>query len=240
MAKLGILNEQGRIAFLDYINEAHEGRVGGLCYLEPPFYLLENSEYSDELEGEIDEDMEFSSRQEMGSYLAECLPPFEKVSSQHGLWDWISLRYFDQLCPPNKEGGRHIRDTSKYVLSDSYSDFYRHLVRTSVLLYKDWEDGARLFLSTKPGESGDFIEQMMSRQHTISKPPFVRAAIQLYLDEKKGKPKTGAATPSKNGNIRRFVNMEPQLSLTYDLYQMTPEQIIGLLPVEFKEWTKIN
>ena len=51
-----------------------------------------------------------------------------------------------------------------------------------------------------------------------------------------GRPKRGAATRTRPGNVRRLVAVIQQFDLTYDLYAMTSEQILALLPPEFERW----
>ncbi|MFO7599969.1 MAG: hypothetical protein R6X27_09205 [Candidatus Desulfacyla sp.] len=38
------------------------------------------------------------------------------------------------------------------------------------------------------------------------------------------------------GTLYRFIDVVQQLDLTYDLYSMTGEQILQLLPNEFDRW----
>jgi len=38
------------------------------------------------------------------------------------------------------------------------------------------------------------------------------------------------------GTLYRFIDVIQQLDLTYDLYSMNGEEILGLLPPEFDRW----
>jgi hypothetical protein len=61
----------------------------------------------------------------------------------------------------------------------------------------------------------------------------------LYFDPESpgaGRPKRGALTRSRAGNLRRLISVIQQFDLTYDLYAMTSAQILDLLPKEFERW----
>jgi hypothetical protein len=59
----------------------------------------------------------------------------------------------------------------------------------------------------------------------------------LYLDRAHGLPKRNAQTPSPQpGTLRRFVRVLQQLDVTYDVYGMSGEAILDLLPPEFDAW----
>jgi len=87
-------------------------------------------------------------------------------------------------------------------------------------------------------EHNDFIEQIASRQFIISHPNLIEAFSILYFDNTSERPKRGAQSRQRAGNIRRFVKIIQQFELTYDIYSMSPEQIIDLMPEEFSGWKR--
>ncbi len=64
----------------------------------------------------------------------------------------------------------------------------------------------------------------------------MEAADELYWDKVKKRPKTNASNRKMMGNIRRLVAVIWQLELTYDVYTMSAEKILQLLPSEFQQW----
>ena len=64
----------------------------------------------------------------------------------------------------------------------------------------------------------------------------LEAALMLYFDPKKRRPKPGAQTPGNSGTVRRLVHVLQQLDLTYDIYGLSGRQILELLPDEFDDW----
>ncbi len=92
-------------------------------------------------------------------------------------------------------------------------------------------------LCQHPSKPGDFVEQLASRQERITNPPIIVAANQLYYDDATAKPKVGAAPNwPKSGTLRRYITLLDQLDLTYDLYSMTTEEILEVLPGEFANY----
>ena len=59
----------------------------------------------------------------------------------------------------------------------------------------------------------------------------------LYWDDKNQKPKRGFGATERPGTLRRFVAVINQFNRTFDLFTMSGEQIINLLPRdEFERW----
>ena len=66
----------------------------------------------------------------------------------------------------------------------------------------------------------------------------MEAATLLYLRNRKGKPKSGAISRKRPGTLFRFIDVIQQLDLNYDLYSMTGQEVLQLLPAEFDSWKK--
>ena len=64
----------------------------------------------------------------------------------------------------------------------------------------------------------------------------ISAIDQLYWNEKTRRPKRGATTMSRPGNLRRLIAVIEQLELNYDLFGMSAAEILALLPPEFDVW----
>jgi hypothetical protein len=78
---------------------------------------------------------------------------------------------------------------------------------------------------------------LASRQTLITNKGILEAARQLYFDQLAGQPKKGAAVEKNSpGTLIRFIAVIQQLDLTYDLYSMSGNQILALLPPEFNKW----
>lgn len=156
-----------------------------------------------------------------------------------GLWTWLSLFFFDQVCPAEGGGRRKPGELARHVLSQHAQKYYRHLLAGPNRLVQLHDVNARVFLYGPLPEHGDFSEQLASRMQFVSNRALIEAVDKLYFDPAAngaGRPKRGALTRTRAGNLRRLVSVIQQLDLTYDLYAMNSQQILDLLPDEFAKW----
>ena len=94
-----------------------------------------------------------------------------------------------------------------------------------------------MLLSGPLYETSRYYLELSARQGFITSRGIIEAANILYFDSENGKPKRGpAVTTRKPGALIRFIDVVQQLDLTHDLYSMTGEDVIALLPPEFNEW----
>ena len=84
------------------------------------------------------------------------------------------------------------------------------------------------------------IEQVASRQEYISCHPVLETLDRLYYVEEGGlgRIKRGATDRTRDGSLRRFVAFLQQIDATYNLYGLTCEKILDLLPPEFDDWLR--
>ncbi|MBT9147255.1 MAG: hypothetical protein DDT32_01008 [Syntrophomonadaceae bacterium] len=234
MIALRVLKEDGIQKFKEYI-----GSVRNNQQTPCPDLNIEPYSYEFQPRVEIDESRSFATRMEMGRYLFEC---FDNAGIQRSdvvgkgkedLWTWLAYIWFEQIT----NGRQKIQEISKYVCSSDYTDYYRHLVAGPYYVYSiHREHNSRLILHNPPDTPGDYFEQVASRQYIISHPNLVETAHMLYWDSSRNFPKRGAQSRERPGNLRRFVKIIGQLELTYDIYTMSPGEILNLLPAEFGQW----
>ncbi len=202
--------------------------------------ILFNNEFTSEFgEGyDIDRDKEFENRYHFGKYLFGIFRS-KHVEKEIGMLSWLALLFFDQVCKKSAKSNRlQILSKYRYIpeIENSWR-FYRHLVLTPVLVWQRLKEDSILLLSNPLYESGDAVEQLMSRQDFIANERILTVAKKLYFDEQKKKPKPRTFSDSEPGNAKRLArDIVPQLSMTYDLYDAPVNQIIDLLPSEFDQW----
>ena len=233
------LNEAGISRFRDYIARVSAGEA-----LAAPQHLLTDPETSEPLQGYAEvENVQFVNKHAAAVYLSEALQSLERSEVDHnvGLWSWLSLFYFDQVCPAGAAGQRKPGEEVRHILSAHAHKYYRHLLAGPFNLLRAHGDNARIFLCLPLTKHGDFSEQLASRMELISNKGLIEAVDRLYFTPAAdgiGSPKRGAATRNKPGTLRRLVDVIQQFDLTYDLYAMNPAQILSLLPQEFNRWRK--
>jgi len=155
-----------------------------------------------------------------------------------GLWTWLSLFYFESICPVRSDGTRKVGEDCRYILnSNDYNKYYRHLLACPTWLLHQLGDVSKIYLRGSPNINGDLHETLASRQEIATAKGIIEAATILYWDEQKNQIKKGAANKDGPGVARRFAkSIIPQFQMTYDINSMSGKEIVKLLPNEFKKW----
>ncbi len=229
MIEIRIFNELGIKFFTEYIESLKAEKK-----IELPIHILQSPIHTEEFDANIklDPTIKFESRYEMMSYLCRQLVniDIEKHKSTVGFWNWLSLFWFDQICPSDGEIFNP-RDKSYYIYSLDYRRRTRHLIYSSWLLVSRHKELAKIFLY-KLKSRGDLQEQIMGRQELWSSEAVIRLVNNLYFNENDSTIKRGAAGKGE-GSVRRLVDILQQLECNYDLSSMTQKEMLDLLPVEF-------
>jgi len=205
-----------------------------------PTSILTDPATSEALQVQLTVDeKQFTSRMQAAEYLHGILakPEASGLDREPGVWAWLSLLYFDQLCPKDKAGKRNPKAIARWIPSGHAFRYYRHLLAGPYLIYKAFRDGparAAIVLCGPLHSPGDIVEQLASRQEFVQNKAVIEAATKLYLNPLSGKPKRGAAdTKHRPGTLRRYVDVINQLDPTWDLHSMTADQLLAKLPKEF-------
>ena len=204
---------------------------------EPPRELLGDQRASEPFESDVRIDQrKFSTRLDAGRYFTELFKTLTGLEEDVGLWSWLSLFYFDQVCPPKPDGTRSPGRDYRHVLEPGYPYGHRHLLAGPFLVYRLHGEEGKLLLCTRLTVENGFHHQIASRQALISNGAIIRALNLLYWDDRAEKPKRGAQANGARGTLLRFIDVIQQLDMNYDLYSMSAEAIVELLPSEFDEW----
>lgn len=238
MQDVRMLNAEGLLKFSEYLAAL---RIEPSK--RPPSELLVDGRYSDPFEPSVQvEYRPFDTAYEIGEYLIEVFRDCEDrlISRNHGLWSWLALFYFDQLCKPDDAGNRKPLEDAVYVLEERFSfrRYYRHGIRTPWLAVKEHGENAKVLLLTSGrGVRTDINEQLGAYQHLFANKTIIASAYAMYFDTMEQKPRRGAGGKG-GGSARRLANIARQLELTYDLQACTPPKFMDLLPSEFEHWVR--
>jgi len=226
------LTKAGIDKFREYLGELRTGSTA-----KPPRWLLTDSDTSEPFSPERwIEERSFGTRLDAARYLCEVFEGLSALEEDVGLWSWLSLYFFDQVCPVRADGTRSPGRDYRHILEPGYRYGHRHLLGGPYLVYRLHGDEALLLLCTKVHVENNFHHELASRQALISNREIIRAAAILYLHPRRRTPKRQAQDRRAPGNLYRFVDVLQQLDLTYDLYSMSAEKILELLPAEFDAW----
>lgn len=204
-----------------------------------PSELLEDDEHASPLQPLIEvDDREFRSRFEAAEYMDQkfSMPALQGIEGDKGIWAWLALFYFNHLCAKTRDGNLRPGEIARWIPdNDNYRKYYRHLLRGPLGIYRAHRDDPSRALALLCGplyEPGDVVEQLAARQELVTNRAVIQAATNLYVDHSAGKLKRGAAGRGK-GSVRRLADILNQLDVTWDLYGMTPDGLVRLLPREF-------
>ena len=232
--KLREFTDAGIEAFKAYLAE---------CRLQPttppPIAILEDDTLSRIVAGNIEvEPKTFTVRREASEYLSERLESLntDDVARNSGLWTWLTLYYFDQVCPPTA-GKRSIKNDYHYVFEpDNSRHYYRHLLHIGWRVCQLAGDYNRLYLNTPLASLDKVTTEVMKRLFITRIPCIFEVLDRLYWDDSRGKPRRGIVgshklKPGDLGN--RLPVRIRQLERTYDLHSLSADQMIDLLGEEF-------
>ena len=230
MTALRRLNARGVDAFRHYLRSI---RAGSEFQASPAVLYVDESSTPILPRIEI-APKRFANKLDAAMYLANVLQPIDSSSltSDAGLWAWLALFYFDQLSPVGPDGRRRPREDYHYI-PDSGRWHDRHLLAGPYRIFRMHGINARVLLHPAVHQHGQFVYQLGYRRDLITNRGLVEAIDLLYWNARTKRPKRGATTESRPGNLRRLIAVLQQLELNYDLYGMSAREILTLLPGEF-------
>jgi len=235
---IGILNDDGILIFSDFIDSLNTQTPLALPLdiLEDAKYLMSSAPIEVTLNCKIPD-----SKHDVAKYLFEIINNSGIKEPEHnrGLWVWLSLYYFTQVCKKNSKGEFKPGARARWIPEPSnFQRYYRHLLAGPWRVFKTYSDAPNLALGLLAGSiqaQGDLFEQLVARQELVTNSSLVSTATNLYYDHTTNKLKRGAGGKGA-GSPRRLADLISQFSLTWDLYSMTVENIWNLLPAEFDKF----
>jgi hypothetical protein len=232
--KLRRFNPDGIAAFANY--RAQLTLEPGL---PPPVELLGDPALTESVQRDVDvTPRSFVNRMDAGVFLNELIDAAGITMPERdtGLWTWLTLFYFDEVCPADGHGNRSPKADARLLpILDNHQRFYRHLLLGPYLVvraHRDAPDRAIAFLHQPLWEPGDIVEQLASRKELVTNRSVAELATRLYFDAATKSFKRGASSKIR-GAARRLATLMNQLDLTWYLYGMSSDELLQLLPKEF-------
>jgi hypothetical protein len=230
--KLGRLNERG----IERLSRFLDSLTGEAA--EPyPAEILDDPDTSESVAAMEVTVRSFRTRLETAEYLYELLTAARVPSPEtdRGLWAWLALFYFEQLCPPGRNGHRRPGERPRWIpVVGDFRRYYRHLLAGPYRVFKahrDEPERTLALLCGPPNEVSNVYRELAGRQGLVTNPAVVEAATRLYYDRSKRRLKRGA-------QARRFAEVLMQLDVAWDLHSMSAEELIEMLPPEFARFRR--
>ena len=199
--KLHRFNPDGVAAFANY-----RARLALEPSLPPPTQLLEDPSLSEPLPSEVEVmPRSFENRLEAGLFLNQLIDTagISLPERDQGLWTWLTLFYFDEVCPADGNGNRNPQNEARLIAQvDNFQRFYRHLLLGPFLIvraHRDDPNRAIAFLCKPLWEPGEIVEQLASRKELVTNKAVAEAATKLYYDPVTRSFKRGAGVERARG-----------------------------------------
>lgn len=185
---------------------------------------------------------DFQTAKDMAVDVIRALGSVDPVSEAGnlGLWSWLTFVLRDQLFNRDGDGRLKVGEIHRWYPSDP-NDWHkgqRHMVRMPVLVEVQFGDDANHLLCHKPSIRSEVFEQLTSQKDMFIR-VFQRAACSLYFDHDSRTLKRGSGGKS-GGSARRLAKVRQQLDVTWDLGELSSQEILELLPSEFDRFNKVG
>ena len=224
----------------EFLSDAREGKT-----TELPAGLLTDSMYAQDVAVPCYvEKRTFANRREAGEYLSKALLPLGigYVNENYPLWSWIGMFFFD--CLVNRDENRQFKmgrlPDQAFIFDPIEMDTLFASFNRLMIAWQAFEQHGDLhaawMLDLSVVDVPDIVDRIIRSRPRFSSNGIVKLVGLLYIDPKTGRPKRNVAGHGAVGGVRRLNNVLDQLYMTYDVYGMRAEQLLALLPEEFKRF----
>ena len=180
----------------------------------------------------------FANRRDFARYIDSR---FQAAGISHdvdipGMWEWLTLFYFDQVCVRRPDGRWPVRDDMRYILSPvAKGRPHRHLLREPYMNYRKYRESngqdADLVLSQPLNEVGDVVESICSRERILTSTAAMRVARMLFYEEDIDRVKT--VTRKNQGGLRHYCKFVQNLPSEFNLTELSEQTLLAMLPNDF-------
>lgn len=234
--KLRRFNDAGVEEFRTYLQSAREDGA-----LSIPRQLLEDDSFTSVVRPEIRvKATKLKIRSDAADYLQSLLEPIpdHQVANDAHLWTWLTLYFFDDVCP-QADGLRDVKNDYCYIFEPKNPrNYYRHRLHIAWRIIKSEPIYNKLFLPVPLPSLDRVTEEVFKRLYLTRIPRVFEVLERLYFDKKRGRARSGIVSPQnvKAGDLlHRFPIRIQQLERTYDLVSLSADQLIDLLGDEFSQ-----
>ena len=185
----------------------------------------------------------FKTRRDAGAYLADALQPLGvgNTHRNYPLWSWLGMFYFEQLVSCDADGKFRMGNLPDYafVIDGAKTDDRDVPANRLMLAWETYvshgDSHAGWMLSQSVMAIGKIVGRLIRSQHRYASREFVKLLGIMYFEPATGRLKRGAGADSRGG-VSRLRDVLDQLYMTYDVYGMEAEQLLALLPDEFRRF----
>ncbi len=206
--------------------------------LTPPDDILFDARYSREIErAPRVEHRSFTTRREAAEYLVSLSPPLDQRSvDDWPFWSWLGLWHLPDILHTDERRTRMSSEEETFVVDRmdgrSRQSRYRNYLWTSWRLYQAFGEEAAYLLDLDIMEIGQITRRIINSPRIFNSVGVVQLILRLYTREKRAK----RGRRNRPGGLDHLFRVLPQLELTHDVYGMSPDALLRILPPEIQKW----
>ncbi len=178
----------------------------------------------------------FRTRREAGEYLLPRLQPVRRqILDDAGVWSWLGMYYLKHIAPPVLSSNNMTLIFESGESNAGRYDLYRrcrHYLWGSWQLYERHGESAAFLLDQPIATWDDLSHRAFGYRRVFTSRGVVQAMLRLYTTGTRKK----RGYSLGEGGLRHLLRVLPQLELTYDVYGMEPDALLGVLPQPFQRW----
>lgn len=179
----------------------------------------------------------FASRRAAAVHLDAALGSFgARVIDDAAVWSWLGMFYFPETVPVVNGLPRLSPRDETFVIhsgeSRSLQRRYVHYLWSAWRLYRQHGNAAAYLLDAPLHDQGDIADRVLSNARVFNSAGVVPLIMKLYT--KDGTRKRGFGRGP--GGLRHLMRVLNQRERTHDVYAMSPEALLDILPPEFQLW----
>ena len=216
-----------------------EARANPGIDVAPPDELLYDGNYVEMLPRALEiQRRSLLTRRDAADYLITTLAPVERLVADHaGFWSWLGIYLFTDIAPRDEDGAVRLSPLDETFVfhqgdQQSYQRRYRHYLWSAWRLYQSHGETAAFLLDQPLASFGDIADRVFSYSRIFNSVGVVQLILALYTEDQRQKRNFGRS----RGGLRHLIRALDQLERTHDVYGMTTEALLDILPPPFEPW----
>lgn len=178
-----------------------------------------------------------TTRREAAEYLASLSPPPDRRSvNDWPFWSWLGLWHLPDVLHTDERRSRVSSEEETFVVDTSQKGSvrsrYRHYLWTSWRLHEAFGEEVAFLLDRDIMEIGEITRRITNSPRIFNSVGVVQLILRLYTRGSRAK----RGRRSRPGGLDHLLRILPQLELTHDVYGMSPDALLRILPPEVQEW----
>lgn len=236
MTRLRRFTRAGVDAALEFLTNAREAER--VAAEGPPDDLLFGSAYSTSFVPEVTvERRALRTRRDAAEHIGPRIKAVKReIVDDLRAWSWLGMYHFVDITSVAGSGRVSPLDGAFVLRSSSRAvqRSYRHYLWGAWRLYEQHGEGAAFLLDEPLTSWSDLAERAFGSIRVFNSPGVLPLMLHLYTRD--GNRKRGYS--QSPGGVRHLLRVLDQLERTYDVYGMSPEALLEILPEPFRQWAE--